>query len=107
MVNIHQYPSGVQQWTGKISGRVPFNLWPLDPNNLLYGADYSILVTVDQHGVELAKEALDNVLQAGIGDLTPWAQHGSGPPSPLPKKKSEYDWAMPGGFPNLEAAFNK
>ena len=64
-------------------------------------------MNVDQQEVGLAKEALDNVLQAGIGDLAPWAQHGSGPPSPLPKKKSEYDWAMPGGFPNLEVAFNK
>ena len=64
-------------------------------------------MSVDQHEDGLAKEALDNVLQAGIRVLTPWAQHGSAPPSPLPKKKSEYDWAMPGGFPDLEVAFNK
>lgn len=74
---------------------------------LLCEAEYPILLIADQHEVGLAKEALDSVLQAGIGDLTPWAQHGSGPASPLPKKKSEYDWAMPGGFPNLEAAYNK
>ncbi|KAL0030068.1 hypothetical protein WJX79_004816 [Trebouxia sp. C0005] len=69
--------------------------------------NFQIEGAVDQHEDGLAKEALDNVLQAGIRDLTPWAQHGSAPPSPLPKKKSEYDWAMPGGFPDLEVAFNK
>ncbi len=55
----------------------------------------------------VAKEALDNLLKAGVGELTPWAQQGSAPPSPLPKRKSEHEWAVAGGFPNLEQAFNK
>jgi len=57
--------------------------------------------------VGVAKEALDNLLKAGVGELTPWAQQGSAPPSPLPKRKSEHEWAVAGGFPNLEQAFNK
>lgn len=54
-----------------------------------------------------AKGELDLLLQSGLGQLTPWAQQGSSPIPKLPKKKSEYDWAVSGTFPNLEELYNK
>ena len=58
----------------------------------------------DSKGVTVAKEALDTLLQ---GEVTPWAQQGSGLPAPLPKKKTDHEWAVAGGFPNLEEEYNR
>ena len=52
----------------------------------------------------MAKEALDTLLQ---GEVTPWAQQGSQMPVPLPKKKTDHEWAVAGGFPNLEEEYNR
>ena len=54
-----------------------------------------------------AKGDLDLLLQSGVGQLTPWAQQGSSPSPKLPKKKSEYEWAVSGTFPNLDELYNK
>lgn len=61
----------------------------------------------DQPQSKLDKEALDQLLKAGAGQLTPWGQQGSGPSSPLPKKRSEHEWAVSGSFPNLQERFDK
>lgn len=46
------------------------------------------------------------MLDTGAGRLTPWTQQQA--PSPaLPKKKSEYDWAVSGTYPNLDELYNK
>ena len=65
------------------------------------------LSVTDQQQPGFDKGALDQLLKAGVGQLTPWAQQGSSPSSPLPKKKSEHEWAVSGSFPNLQERFNK
>ena len=61
----------------------------------------------DQPQSKFDKEALDQLLKAEVGQLTPWAHQGSNPSSPLPKRKSEHEWAVSGSFPNLQERFNK
>ncbi|KAL3159262.1 hypothetical protein ABBQ32_011226 [Trebouxia sp. C0010 RCD-2024] len=62
---------------------------------------------VDQSQAQFDKQALDQLLKGGAGQLTPWAHQGSAPSSPLPKKKSEHEWAVSGSFPNLQERFDK
>ena len=71
---------------------------------------YIVCVAVGHHtGLASgdAKGELDLLLQSGAGQLTPWAQQGSTSSPKLPRKKSEYEWAVSGTFPNLDELYNK
>ena len=61
----------------------------------------------DQPQSRFDKEALDRLLKAGVGQLTPWAHQVSGPSSPLQKRKSEHEWAVSGIFPDLQERFDR
>ena len=70
-------------------------------------AQHECKCATDHQQPGVAKEALDQLLQAGVSQLAPWAQQGSATPSPLLKKKTEHEWAVSGSFSNLEERFNK